>query len=264
MGTDKPFLLVQLSDLHVGAAWAPVDPLARFRACVETIRQSPARPDAVIISGDLADHGSVEEYAQVRQEVATLGVPVHVVPGNHDDRRTLRACFGLPGEGAAPIHYTADVGPLRLVMLDSTVPGEDRGELGREQLSWLKATLTAAPQRATLLVMHHPPLHTGMTMFDSVGLSDSTRLELGRILSQHCQVRAVVSGHLHRAIAAHIGGGLALTAPSTYVQARLDPAANGFPLAEGEPPAFAVHALLGDDLISHTQLVLPSASHARG
>jgi 3',5'-cyclic-AMP phosphodiesterase len=60
----------------------------------------------------------------------------------------VRACFGLPGEGAAPIHYTADVGPLRLVVLDSTVPGEDGGDLGREQLSWLKTTPRAAPQRA--------------------------------------------------------------------------------------------------------------------
>lgn len=262
----KPFLLVQLSDLHIGATWAPVDPLARFRACVESIRRLPGRPDAVIVSGDLADHGSPQEYALIKAELARLRLPVHVVPGNHDDRRALRHCFGLPGEETAPVHYTADVGPLRLVLLDSTLPGKDHGDLGPEQLGWLEMTLAAAAERPALLVMHHPPLLTGVSAWDSVGLAEAARLELTRLMAQHRQVRGVVAGHLHRAITAPAGERAAFIAPSTYVQARLDLTAGCVLLAPEEPPAFALHTLPGGDLVSYVQPVLgdgPAWAHER-
>jgi 3',5'-cyclic AMP phosphodiesterase CpdA len=254
-------LLVQLSDVHIGATWAPVDPLARLRACVEAIRHRPGRPDAVVVSGDLADHGSPEEYALIKAELARLGVPVHVVPGNHDDRRALRSCFGLPGEDAAPVSYAADAGPLRLILLDSTVPGEDRGDIGLEQLGWLDTTLAADPARPTLLVMHHPPLLTGVPAWDSIGLAEAGRLELARLVAQHPQVRGMVAGHLHRPIAAAAGGRVAFIAPSTYVPARLDVAADHFLFADEEPPAFALHAFPDGDLVSHVQLVVGNAGH---
>lgn len=257
---ERPFVLVQLSDLHIGATWAGVDPLARFRGSLQALLRLPSPPDAVIVSGDLADHGAPEEYAVVKEGLAQLGVPVHVVPGNHDDRRTLRRCFQLPGEDGEPVDYTADSGPLRLVMLDSTVPGEVRGDLGTEQLKWLERTLRTAPGRPTILVMHHPPLHTGVAAWDKNGLSDRARVELERVVCQQTQLRGILAGHLHRTIAAIVGGHLALTVPSTFVQGRLDLTAEEFGLAEEEPPGFAVHTLLGCRLISHVEVVTESRS----
>jgi 3',5'-cyclic-AMP phosphodiesterase len=256
METDKPFVVVQLSDPHIGATWAAADPLPRFQACVAAIRQSTIGPDVVIISGDLADHAAADEYEILKRELASLDVPVHAVPGNHDDRRALRHCFELPGDGDEPIVYADDVGPLRLVMLDSTVPGADHGEVDRDQCDWLDSTLHDAPDRPTILVMHHPPIRTGVPAFDSILVGDSSRLELARILARHDQVLAVLTGHLHRAIAAMLGGRPALAAPSTHVQARLDLAATELLLAEEEPPAFAVHTLLDGCLTSHVQLVI--------
>jgi 3',5'-cyclic-AMP phosphodiesterase len=256
METDKPFVLVQLSDPHVGAAWAAADPLTRFRGCVAAVRRSIAAADVAVVSGDLANHGGADEYALLQEELASLEIPVHVVPGNHDDRRTLRDCFGLPGEGDEPIDHVADVGPLRLVMLDSTIAGEDSGDLDRNQLDWLGARLGEAVERPTIIVMHHPPVRTGITAFDAIGLAESSRLELARILARSGQVLAVLSGHLHRPIAATIGGRAALTVPSTYLQSRLDLAATELVLAEDEPPAFAIHTLLRGCLTSHVQLVI--------
>lgn len=253
MGTDKPFVLAQLSDPHVGASWIAADPLARLHACVAALRTDTLAPDAVVIPGDLAEHGSPDEYALVRDELAALTVPVYAVPGNHDDRRALRACFDLPGHGDAPISYAVEIGPLRLLMLDSTIPGDDGGDLGPDQLGWLKARLHEAPERPTVLVMHHPPLRTGVTAYDGIGLSDSSRLELASLLGDSDHVLAVLSGHLHRPIAGTVGGRLALTGPSTYVQSRLDLTATELQLAEEEPPAFAIHALLDDCLTSHLQ-----------
>jgi 3',5'-cyclic-AMP phosphodiesterase len=243
-------LLVQLSDVHIGATWAPVDPLARFRSSVAAIRQHASRPDAVIVSGDVADHGAPEEYALVKEELASLRVPVHAIPGNHDDRRALRSCFGLPGEDAAPVYYAADAGPTRLVLLDSTIPGEDGGDLGPEQLAWLRATLAAAPERPTLLVMHHPPLVTGVSTWDKDRLADPARLELERLVAQHPQVRAILAGHHHRTASVAVAGRTTFIAPSTYVQTRPDPAADRIVIAPDEPPAFALHTFSDGDLVS--------------
>ena len=92
-----PFLLVQLSDPHIGATWAGGDPVAGLRAAVESVRRLPDRPDAILMSGDMADNAADGEYELVRDLLAEIGVPVFVLPGNHDDRDRLRAHFDLPG-----------------------------------------------------------------------------------------------------------------------------------------------------------------------
>src|SRR3954452_22533577 len=152
-----PFLLVQISDPHIGATWAGGDPAARLAAAIEEVQRLPERPDAVLISGDLADNAAAAEYEVVRELVARFDAPTYVLPGNHDDRNTMRGCFELPGSDGAPIQYAVELGPLRLVVLDSTRPGEDPGELDRERLAWLEAQLAADPDRPTIVAMHHPP-----------------------------------------------------------------------------------------------------------
>src|SRR5215216_1182873 len=92
-----PFFLVQLSDPHIGATWAGGDPAAGFAATVEEVQRLPDRPDAVLISGDLADNAADTEYALVREVAARIDAPTYVLPGNHDDRDTMRMCFELPG-----------------------------------------------------------------------------------------------------------------------------------------------------------------------
>jgi 3',5'-cyclic AMP phosphodiesterase CpdA len=83
----------------------------------------------VLLSGDLADHATDEEYEQLRELVAPLGAPLYVLPGNHDDRRALHRNFGVPGGDGEPVRYSVVLGPLRLVVLDTTRPGEDSGAL---------------------------------------------------------------------------------------------------------------------------------------
>src|SRR4051794_22757651 len=111
----KPTLLVQISDIHIGGNENGQDPLPRLEAVIESIRSLPNPPDAVLVSGDLTDHGTEEEYAIARQMLAWLEVPLHVLNGNHDDRGRIREAFDLPGEGDEPIRYSVDIGELRLV-----------------------------------------------------------------------------------------------------------------------------------------------------
>ncbi len=166
---SAPFLLAQLSDPHIGAEWFDDQSVPRLAAAVESVRAVRPQPDAVLLSGDIADHATDEEYEQVRELLAPLGAPVHVLAGNHDDRRALHRHFGVPGADGEPVCYSVDLGPLRLVVLDTTIPGEDPGVLGTEQLEWLDAELAAAPEQLTLLGMHHPPLFTGVPALGRAG-----------------------------------------------------------------------------------------------
>jgi 3',5'-cyclic-AMP phosphodiesterase len=250
----RPSVVFQLSDSHVGATWAGADPVARLEATVEAARRLPDRPDAVLFSGDLAENATPGEYAAVRSIVARLDAPVYPLPGNHDRRDALRASFELPGRTGTPVQYSADVGALRLVLLDSTRPGEDRGELDVERLAWLDAELTGAPDRPTLVALHHPPLLTGNAAWDELGLPVSDRMALGEVVSRHPQVERIVAGHLHRIISAGLGGRPVLAVPSTYAQAELDLTAAAIAFTD-EPPAFAVHALADGALASYVQLV---------
>src|SRR5215207_7904769 len=140
------FLLAQLSDPHIGATWAGSESVARFAAAIYSVRAIRPQPDAVLVSGDLADHATDEEYEQVRELLAPLQAPLYVLPGNHDDRHALRRHFGLPGGDGEPVQYSVELGPLRLVVLDTTRPGEDSGALDSERLAWLDSALAATPE----------------------------------------------------------------------------------------------------------------------
>jgi 3',5'-cyclic-AMP phosphodiesterase len=250
----RPFVLAQLSDPHIGAEWADADPAAGLAAVVEWVRSVRPLPDAVLVSGDLADHAADAEYERFRELLAPLRAPVHVLPGNHDDRRALHRHFGVPGADGDPVQYSVDLGPLRLVALDTTRPGEDPGALDAERLDWLDAELATAPDVPTLLAMHHPPLVTGVPPLDECGLPAADRRALGEVVERHRQVRRIVAGHVHRTVTAELGGRAVLTVPSTYVQARLN-----FGSSEdewvAEPAGFALHAVLDGNLISHVQPV---------
>jgi 3',5'-cyclic-AMP phosphodiesterase len=249
-----PFLLVQLSDPHIGAEWAGGDPAAGLAAAVESVRSMRSQPDAVLVSGDLSDNATDAEYEQVRELLAPLRAPLYVLPGNHDDRRALHRHFGVPGADGDPVQYSVDLGPLRLVVLDTTRPGEDPGALDAERLGWLDDVLAAAPQVPTLLAMHHPPLVTGVPALDDFGLPAADRQALGEVVERHQQVRRLVAGHVHRTMTGEFAGRAVLTVPSTYVQARLNFGSEEDEWA-AEPTGFALHAMLDGELISHVQPV---------
>lgn len=252
----RPILLAQLSDLHIGATQEDADPAARLETVVEAVLALPNRVDAVVVSGDLSDDGSAESYRVARSSLDRFECPVHVLPGNHDDRTRQRQAFDLPGEGAEPIHYAVDVGELRLVALDSIVPGQDPGAFPAETLAWLDEALGKERERPTMLALHHTPLATGLPGWDAINLSPDEREALAGVVARHPQLRGIVGGHLHRIATATLAGCPVLSAPSTYLQALPD-----FDFEEEDvemvgPPGFALH-VLSDGVLSSQVEMLP-------
>jgi 3',5'-cyclic AMP phosphodiesterase CpdA len=256
----RPFLLVQLSDLHIGATWGASDPLIRAEEAAAAVGALPQAPDAVLVSGDLTENADPAEYAAAREALAPLGAPLFVLPGNHDGRGPLREAFGLDGEGEERIDYAADLGPLRLVALDSTVPGEVPGALDAEALAWLDDALAAAPAQPTLLAMHHPPLAIGNPAWEAINLTAAAREALAEVVARHPQVKAIVGGHLHASIGAVLGGRPVLSIPSTYGQAAPDyddAVGPRFAPYPPYPPGFAIHAVRDGEIASRVVAYAP-------
>jgi 3',5'-cyclic AMP phosphodiesterase CpdA len=246
--------IAQLSDPHIGAEWADGDPAVGFAAAVESVRALVPEPDAVIVTGDLADHAADREYEQVREMLASLPAPAYVLAGNHDDRSALSRHFGVPGADGKPVQYAVDLWPLRLVVLDTTVPGEDPGALDAERLDWLDRELAIAPDVPTLLAMHHPPIVTGLPAWDRIALPAADRTALTAVVGRHPQVRRLIAGHVHSTLIGNLAGNTVLTAPSTYVQARLCSGSDELEFGGGSA-GFAVHRLIDGELVSHLQFI---------
>jgi len=249
-------LIAQISDPHIvppGALlYGGVDTAGFLRRAVAALNALEPPPDIVVITGDLVDKGEPAEYDHLRALLAPLAAPVFVIPGNHDSREPLRAAFAadgyLPGDGF--LNYAIDDFPVRLIALDTLVPGEGGGELCAERLLWLDRALAAAPDRPTAVMMHHPPFATGIERMDRAGLREPEAF--GAIIARHGQVERILCGHLHRAIERRFAGTVAGTAPSTAHQIRLD-INPGAPLRfMFEPPGYQLHLWQGGGLVSHT------------
>lgn len=239
-------LIAQMSDLHVTSdgrdvcGVVPTNTMAE-RAVTAILRLSP-RPDLVIVSGDLTEHGRPEDFAALVTLLAPLPMPVYAVPGNHDRREAMRAAFNragyLPLHG--PLNFTIDSGPLRVVGLDSLVEDRSHGALLPETLAYLDAALSAAPDRPALVMLHHPPFVCGIGHMDEIRLLAGAD-ELGRILSRHSQVQRLVTGHLHRPVLVTFAGIPCQIAPSVAHQVALDLTPDGPAAFNLEPPAILLH-----------------------
>jgi 3',5'-cyclic-AMP phosphodiesterase len=245
--------VVQLSDPHIGALWGGVDPVDRLAATVGAVRAMRPEPDAVVVSGDLADNAQDTEYEQLRELLGVIAAPVHVLPGNHDEREALRRHFGLPGTGAEPIQYAVDLDGLRLLVLDTKREGHDAGELDASRIEWLDAEL-ASSDAPTVIAMHHPPLLTGVPAMDAIGLPGVDLQALAAVVERHAHVRRLVGGHVHRAVSGELAWRPVLAGPSTYVQLRMDFESTALSFT-GDPPGFAVHLSMDGEVVSHVQAV---------
>ena len=241
-------LLAQISDLHIkrpGAlAYRRVDTAAHLERCVARLVALEPRPEAVVVTGDLVDLGSLAEYELLKKLLAPLTMPVYLLVGNHDERTALRAVFDdhpYLHTGGEFVHYAVDVGPLRLVALDSQTPGQSNGHLCAARLAWLEAQLGQAQGQPVVLALHHPPFVSGIGHMDRQRLDHESTERLAAIVSRYSNVERVICGHVHRPIFTRFAGTIACAVPAPAHQVALDLRENAPSAFRLEPPAFALH-----------------------
>lgn len=226
--------LLQITDTHLYAdpesVHAGVVPERRFRAVMAALSPWLTDAQAILHSGDLVHDGSIAAYQRLRSALLAVERPGRVIPGNHDDRGSLRSVFAGDPVSA---ERTLVVGDWTLIGLDSLQPGQVPGVLADDELAALDAALAAMTTPWCLIAVHHPPVPVGTAWLDAIGLEHPEPLL--RRIDADPRVRGVISGHVHTAFNGRWHGRRMLTTPATAAQFlagaerfTTDPSAPGF------------------------------------
>lgn len=264
-------LIAQISDMHLvpaGAlAYDTVDTGALLQETRTALLRLDPLPDCVLLTGDLVEAGDAVSYARLRALLEPLPMPCYLLPGNHDDRTALCAEFHSDNRRHTArmpegfVQYVVEDFAVRLIMLDTSVPGASHGELCARRLAWLQAVLAAQPVRPTIIAMHHPPFATGLAEMDGIALRTGAA-ELETLLRAHAQVERVVCGHVHRPIMRRFGGTIACTSPASAHQVAFDLHADAPAAFVMEPPGLMLHLWHEGAVVTH-QVAVRDAGPAR-
>ncbi|MEU1331983.1 metallophosphoesterase [Streptomyces sp. NPDC005865] len=244
-----PSVIAHLSDTHLDTAATDAGrSVARTRAVMDYLNDLPYDLDAVIVTGDIADHATPSEYETARK-LLTSRHPLLTCPGNHDERPAYREhLLGEPGGASGhtgPINSSHTTDRFVLALCDTSVPGEDHGRLEDETLTWLSDLLAdTPPTRPVLIAFHHPPVPLNTPYVDGIRQCDEDRL--ADLTSRHPNVTAFLAGHAHTPAATTFAGRPLLVAPGVVSTLRLpwehqtDPSHH---VHRDLPPSVAFHVL---------------------
>jgi 3',5'-cyclic-AMP phosphodiesterase len=256
-------LVAQITDLHLG--FDPGNPdeynQQRLERTVAALAALSPAPDLLLVTGDIADDGDDREsYERFRRATADLPFPVYSAMGNHDNRAIFREVFPDAADVGGYVQYVVEDLPVRIIVLDTLETGRHGGGFDEVRARWLEDRLAEAPARPTLLVLHHPPILTGLSwMTENPGARWVRRLRA--IVAANPNIRAMVSGHLHRPIMTSWAGTALVVCPSTAPLVALDMEKmdaehpDERPMIVADRPWFALHYWNGDGLISHFETV---------
>jgi Icc protein len=196
--------------------------MRQMRSVLARIERLEVAPAFIVVSGDLTDDGAAASYKVVNDVLKELDgdIPVLLALGNHDNRATFRRV--VLGEERAdardPYRYSQLVDGLRVIVLDSSIPGDIGGALGAAQLAWLEAELGTPAPRGNLIVLHHPCRLAGPAHhYPAFIVREAAALE-AMVARHQDRVVGVLAGHSHQANSAPFGGTLHATAPAVLCQ----------------------------------------------
>ncbi len=262
-GLGAMLTIAQITDLHVTTSEDLLNKNRneeRLRQVLAAIHQLRPRPMAIIASGDLVDRASLAEYLELREILKDLEIPIYFGLGNHDARAPFLKVFAGPHARTDEngfVQYAVDFEDLRVIMCDTLDEGRHGGAFCDQRAAWLARTLDAKPDTPTLLMLHHPPVASGIAWMDPP--EDAGWVErLERVLRGRRQIRTLAAGHLHRGFATTFAGHLLAASPATSIQLTLNLSqvdmtrADGREILVNEPPAYMLHMWNRGELVSHT------------
>jgi 3',5'-cyclic AMP phosphodiesterase CpdA len=255
-------LIAQVTDCHIG--FDPADPeednVRRLRAVLARLTNGPNRPDLLLLTGDLTNSGDPASFARLAGLLAACPIPARLLCGNWDERGVLLAQFPDAASVAGFVQFEMAFAGLRLIALDTTEPGRHGGAFCAARAAWLSERLDADPGTPVLIAMHHPPIVSGIDWMDGTG-EEPWIARFRAAIEGRAQVRAIISGHLHRSIHTTFAGVPLIVCPSsapavTLDLNRFDPAApDGRPMVVAEPPGYALHRWDGARLVTYFEAV---------
>ncbi|APF33072.1 phosphodiesterase [Microbacterium paludicola] len=256
-------VLLHLSDTHLRAVGSQlfdrVDAAAHLRRALDAIEAAALRPDGIVFTGDLVDLGERGAYAELRDLVEPfaerLETRVFWVMGNHDDRAGFRETLWRESGTAEAADRVDEIDGLRLITLDTSVPGAHHGEVRPAQLAWLREVLSTPAPLGSILAMHHPPVPSVLPLAASVELRDQR--SLAAVLAGS-DVRAIIAGHLHYSTFATFAGIPVSVASSTCYAQDLTVPVGGTRPQDGAQSFNFVHVY--DDTVVHSVVPIDAPS----
>lgn len=251
-------LLAQLTDSHVldpdgDTGNHLLDNNRRLALAVDRLNRESVQAEAVLATGDLTDHGSEVEMGLLLDLLAPIRIPILAIPGNHDDRRLFREAFDLPWAADHNLSWSIDLDDLRIVGLDTIVPGSHGGLFDDERRDWLRSTLDRDRERPTVIAMHHPPFLSGIGWMDEMSLDG--REAFAETVAGRPNVRRILCGHLHRPMVTTVAGITTTVAPSTAQHIELN-LADGAPVQTiADPGGYHLHHHHDGRWVSHIRFV---------
>ena len=259
-------LVAQITDLHLG--FEPDNPgelnRRRLDSVIAHLRALDRTPDILFATGDLIDKGDAASYRQLREALSDLPFPVHYALGNHDRRDTFAAVFPEARFAGGFLQYAVETPALRFLVLDTLEEGRHGGAFCAERAAWLAARLNEAPDRPTLIVMHHPPIDTGIAWM-TTDPQEPWIQRLDQAMRGHDQIVGMLCGHIHRVVATRWRGHPLTVCPSSAPKvaltlAQIDPLRpDDRPMIVEDPAAFALHWWDGRALVSHFDIAESNA-----
>ncbi len=259
-------LVAQVTDLHIGFDRGNPHELnvRRLNLVIDQLNAMRPKPSLLLVTGDLVENGDDRDaYRHMKALIGRWDGRVAWAIGNHDDRTIFRELF--PDVETDPdgfIQYELDHCGLRWIILDTLDAGRHGGMICARRAGWLKARLAERTKVRTVIVLHHPPVDTGIDWMSALSCEAWVK-RLDRVIKPARQVVGMIAGHVHRPIATSFAGRpLAVCASTAPVLALdledIDPKhPDGRPLILGDPPSFALHYWNGERLLTHFEIAGP-------
>jgi 3',5'-cyclic-AMP phosphodiesterase len=251
-------LIAQITDIHLG--FDPDNPAEfnrkRLDQVLRTLCEGPNRPDLLIATGDLVDLGDVDSYRRLANALSICPFPVHFCLGNHDLRVTFQEQFQDVPTADGFVQYSVDVGDIRLIFLDTLEEGRHGGAFCEVRAAWLKVELERAGERPVIIIMHHPPVDSGIEWM-TTDRNEPWVARFEDAISGSSHIKAILCGHLHRNTVIPWNGTAVAICASTAPQVALnltpiDPEQpDNRAMIVAEPPSYALHWWNGKELVTH-------------
>lgn len=251
-------IIAQITDLHIGfdGEGQVCQNSRSLRKVISELNNLIAKPDVVVLTGDLVESGEDWAYQKLREQLKRIQCPIYYALGNHDNRAAFLKNFPEIQQNEGYVQYVIEDLPIRIIILDTHGEGLHGGEFCEKRAAWLTRTLAKAPDRPTLIAMHHPPIKTGIAWMTTKENAPWVK-RFRAAIKPHKNVVHIIAGHIHRTIFQQIANTTisVCEAVAPEVKLELAPIEIDTPddrtLLLDSTPSYGLHHWDGSQLTSH-------------